>query len=325
MRKGIFTAILLTGTLGASVGFSSLNTNQNKSQKNNKLDACVLEDLATAGLGDVKYSILSETQFQNVNGDGWVLMAGQDKTTLGIGPSEPSVFDYLDAANSSTTNLPDGRGLFLRGKNNSRSDGNENPDGDSLLGLFQVQKNNRLEQFETVRAQSASYYFEYLPADGSWSGFLRPGIETGGVELALRMKLTGTETRPSNLTVNTFVKVKQNCLDDVATTHRNSNSTRLDAAEAFIAINTCDTCLTMPESDLTELRAKHVCFETEIDAFEADNRAWSVSCQARTIGHSKRVLMEIGAGSRTTAETDFLNHIDNQYPFYNVIETTFSE
>ena len=53
-------------------------------------------------VGDYKFSLLSETQFQLLNGDGWVVAKGQEI----IG----SKFSELTGINR----LPDGRGMFVR-------------------------------------------------------------------------------------------------------------------------------------------------------------------------------------------------------------------
>ena len=62
------------------------------------------QNVACSGkLGDIKYSILAPTDFQEVNGDCWVLMDGR-----GLAATNPL------NANYGITTLPDGRGYFLR-------------------------------------------------------------------------------------------------------------------------------------------------------------------------------------------------------------------
>ena len=62
---------------------------------------------------------------QALRGAGWVLADGR------------SVTGSAYATITGTTAIPDMRGLFLRGKNNGRTDGNKNPDGDLGLGAIQ--------------------------------------------------------------------------------------------------------------------------------------------------------------------------------------------
>ena len=90
------------------------------------------EDVAQRGestsVGDVRYSILTEVQFQAINGSGWILADGRS-----VAGSK-----YEDITGNSA--IPDARGLFVRGKNNGRADGNQDPDGDRTLGNLQLDK-----------------------------------------------------------------------------------------------------------------------------------------------------------------------------------------
>src|SRR6266540_3115535 len=76
-------------------------------------------------LGEIRYSILTPEQFQSLYGKGWILMDGSSI----IGSDLEKTFNW--------TEVPDARGLFLRAKNNGRSDGRENQNGDLKLGQFQ--------------------------------------------------------------------------------------------------------------------------------------------------------------------------------------------
>lgn len=279
-------------------------TKTGRIQPKKRLTSCVLEDLATAGIGDVKYSILSETQFQSVNGTGWVLMKAQSKSDLGIGTTEASVFDYLTTTDNTSVNfLPDGRGLFLRGKNNGRADGAQNPDGEKLLGAYQADE-----------LKSHTHGFSTYVVSYSSSGTVYVGSGNQGQSGATG----GNETRAKNVTVNTYIKVKRNCLDAIATSLIGANTTSIADLQAYNAKNICDSCINLPENDLNGLRTKLACFSNEIDLYEADQKQWSVTCTARTVGYAKRVLMLIGS-SRTADDNAWLSHLDNQYPYYNVV------
>ena len=70
-------------------------------------------------VGDVKSSMLTEAQYQTHFGSEWVLADGRDVTGS----------DYHTI--TSNTNIPDLRGTFLRGKDNSRG---LDPDGEKSLG-----------------------------------------------------------------------------------------------------------------------------------------------------------------------------------------------
>ncbi|GAA3957505.1 hypothetical protein [Mucilaginibacter dorajii] len=61
-------------------------------------------------LGDVKYSILPPDQFKQMNGSGWVLLDGRKVNGSQL------------QKHFSMNNIPDARGMFLRGLNYDRQD-----------------------------------------------------------------------------------------------------------------------------------------------------------------------------------------------------------
>lgn len=76
-------------------------------------------------VGSIAESMLTEAQFQALNGTGWVLADGR------------SVVGSMYAMATGFTTIPDLRGVFRRGKNNGRADGNQDPAGERSLGAFQ--------------------------------------------------------------------------------------------------------------------------------------------------------------------------------------------
>lgn len=76
-------------------------------------------------VGMIISSLLTEAQFQALNGTSWVLADGRNITG--------SLYSTITSA----TLIPDLRGQTLRGKNNGRVDGNQDPDGERALGAFQ--------------------------------------------------------------------------------------------------------------------------------------------------------------------------------------------
>ncbi|MCK5355243.1 MAG: hypothetical protein KAJ63_09005 [Methyloprofundus sp.] len=86
-------------------------------------------------IGTVISSLLTEVQVNTDTDDTnevdvrkrkWVLADGKD------------VSGSAYAQVTGNSHIPDFRGVFLRGKNNGRNDGNENPDGDLALGIYQA-------------------------------------------------------------------------------------------------------------------------------------------------------------------------------------------
>lgn len=84
-------------------------------------------------VGTIVDSMLTESQFQTEIGNLsapflWVLADGRN------------VAGSTYATVTGNTTIPDLRGIFTRGKNNGRSDGNQNPDGDLALGTYTADK-----------------------------------------------------------------------------------------------------------------------------------------------------------------------------------------
>lgn len=79
----------------------------------------------TNPVGSAVAAMLTEAQFQAQNGTGWVLADGR------------SVTGSAYATITGNSNIPDWRGVYLRGKNNGRTDGYEDPYGEATLGDYQ--------------------------------------------------------------------------------------------------------------------------------------------------------------------------------------------
>jgi len=136
-------------------------------------------------VGDIIQSMLTEEQFIAENGAGWVLADGRSVSGT----------KYATLIGAS---IPDMRGQFLRGKNNSREDGEENPDGDLALGTYSADKFASHNHPIRVRAGTT------LDNGGSNVPYSGPGGTDGGII----SNVGGNETAPKNVTVNFFIKVE---------------------------------------------------------------------------------------------------------------------
>ena len=140
-----------------------------------------------SSVGDVVSSMLTECEFQTERDTTWVLMDG--RCVAGS--------DYACVTTSCT--IPDARGIFLRGKNNSRNDGNENPDGDSALGTYQA---DTVESHQhTISTQRVTN-----PNPGGSGSFDTGG---GGSVDVTGAAYGGNETRSKNITINYFIKINR--------------------------------------------------------------------------------------------------------------------
>lgn len=113
-------------------------TTESLIQEYGKFINWLLDNVIPRGVGSIMSSKNTEAEFQAEKGAGWVLMDGRSV----VGSSYESV-----TGNSS---IPDARGRYLRGKNGTRSDGFENPDGDVALGTFQSDQNGEHRHIDFI-------------------------------------------------------------------------------------------------------------------------------------------------------------------------------
>jgi len=96
-------------------------------------------------------------------------------------------------------NTPDLRGMFLRGLNNSRNDGKEDPDGnDRLLGSYQSDQYRSHRHNLPISANPPGNTWSVEHSDGR-GGF-------NGKHLRVTDACGGKETRPKNVAVNYIIK-----------------------------------------------------------------------------------------------------------------------
>jgi hypothetical protein len=155
-----------------------------------------LFDSSSAAIGSVQASLLTEAEFQSIFGTGWVLARGQ------------SVSGSKYASITGVTTVPDMRGMFLRGKNNGRSDGNQDSGGERNL------RNGNIQQDQMQgHIHGTNIYDDNVGGTGRSFGQMqfdnRNEISTSfprndGTNGTPR---TGTETRPRNITVNYFIRI----------------------------------------------------------------------------------------------------------------------
>ncbi len=102
-------------------------------------------------LGAVVYSILSETQFQDINGEGWILMDGRN-----IEGSELY-------QRTGMKNIPDARGVFIRGMNCNRNDKHKDTDGNRPLGHIQDDTTRlpRIRHFSGITSENGNHNHKY--------------------------------------------------------------------------------------------------------------------------------------------------------------------
>jgi hypothetical protein len=143
-------------------------------------------------VGAIVSSMFTLAQFQAQNGLGWVLANG----------ANVSGSSYAAITLSST--IPDLRGMALRGKNNGRVDGNQNPDGDSALGTYQADQfgtHQHVTNSDGVTDTNIAGY-SYVANNG-------PNDLSGnsGISHGFTANSGGNESRMKNITVNHFIRI----------------------------------------------------------------------------------------------------------------------
>ena len=170
-------------------------------------------------VGTVIASLLSESEFQGLFGKSWALADGR--------AVEGSGYEKL----TGNKNVPDFRGVFLRGKNHDRANDSGNPDGDLTAGTFQgdalqehTHSYSRGEKVPIIPLHLGSADQEHAhsysrgkktrkerrsseSSGGEDGGRGVPApAKTMGVDREEGIRI-GSETRPRNVTVNLFVRI----------------------------------------------------------------------------------------------------------------------
>jgi len=171
------------------------------------VNSVIIKPATTAQVGDVVQSMLTEAQFQAERDGTWVLADGRSVSG--------SKYETI----TGNANIPDMRGQFLRGKNNSRSDGQENPDGDvavgtqtgdgirNITGYFQSSVfeggNSKIARSGVFNSNGSNWNSFFSGGGGGSNTGTRYNFDTSAVVP------TAADNRPKNVTVNIFIKINE--------------------------------------------------------------------------------------------------------------------
>lgn len=155
-------------------------------------------------IGDIKYSVLSLVDFQQQNDKGWVLMQGQTlDETWDLTSLYGAKFSNMDGKGADVKALPDARGVFLRGLNvNLKQEDaakNGNPDMAIVMGKHQDDE-VKPHQHKYKLNGSTRYYNGKDDQPGDYASSTNVNGDTE--------KNDGLETRPRNISVYIYIKVK---------------------------------------------------------------------------------------------------------------------
>lgn len=169
------------------------------SKMNSVIDTVNKFDNKAFQLGDIKISALENAQFQSLHGDCWVLMDGRSVAGK----------DYSILTGNST--IPDGRGVFIRGKNNGKTGEQSNSAGDLAIGMFESDDNkdhhhgSRTLTGGVNNAGGSGLNDAFYTPNGVWwdHGSYQPS--------STHARSGSTESRPKNITMNYFIKIHNTC------------------------------------------------------------------------------------------------------------------
>lgn len=192
--------------------------NQPSIQFNNPVSESSIDALGAAinGLldiltpvGSIIESMLTEAQYHSQLGISttWVLADGRN------------VAGSLYNSVTGNANIPDLRGVFRRGKNNGRADGNQNPAGEVDPGTLQGSANlsHTHPLVDPGHTHSiASYLAGSTTLLANFNTVVRGPINVSTLEstvtnsnnVGLSVSASGTsESRPTNVTTNVFIRI----------------------------------------------------------------------------------------------------------------------
>lgn len=157
-------------------------------------------------LGSMQYSILSEADFQEQAGEGWVLCAGQSISG--------SALELL----TGYTTAPDARGVYLRMKNYDRDTSTGNANGDSDIGDYEGDRVGIHSHGVTSIGHSHGLPNKGIAKDNDFTGYMHTADpaaagpsgsftqSTSSIGLTVNNS-AGPESSPRSLIVNLFIRI----------------------------------------------------------------------------------------------------------------------
>ena len=210
MLKHFMVTSFLAAALMLSVGTEDAHAQTAEQEPGQEICTGPVSGSDVFSVGEIRTSILDQTQFQQLNGYEWVLMDGRPLLV------RTALSPHLSSGEYGLT-VPDARGRFLRMANNNacadfRGGDDEahaqciarhDPDGERPLGTYQTdafrahQHNAHLTHYGNVPRDNGPGYIGNIAPTGLDSRAPIPTTATTG----------NIETRPKNVAVNFYIKV----------------------------------------------------------------------------------------------------------------------
>lgn len=209
-------------------------------------------------IGEIRYSILTLEQFQELYGPTWELMKGQSI-------SKDSELFHLWGKEE----LPDARGVYLRSANHGRAPAEGNPHGDSDACGAYLSDNFKSHNHSGISGEDApdhshghgwpGRYGDGGFDKGNKAGAIWDGARTHGASTRHRHSIPaagGSETRPRSVIVNTYIKVRESTPEAVgrqAVSTSSSSQPLGFTSEMMSVITTRPEFRTAVENAVTEM------------------------------------------------------------------------
>lgn len=148
-------------------------------------------------IGQVIYSMLTESQQQTYYGDGWVLCDGR------------SVSGSVYAAITGSSTIPDARGRYLRAKDNAAG---VDPNGDDALGTLRSDQNKAHSHAHTATHTHVLNYGHEDPGNSAPFGMvpltsILGTTTTGASAPGSTDSSGGGDVQPLSVVMNAFIKI----------------------------------------------------------------------------------------------------------------------
>lgn len=191
---GILT--LATGTGDATIAFDLVSGSIVMSQ--NAISSSTTNAIFSTFVATVTGTTTSGSNTVTALSNTSSITAGASSLIAGVGiPFDTTITSV------SSAKVPDARGLVLRGKNNGRSDGDQDPAGDLSLGTFEsdtfASHNHVVGQFQLNMTTNTGTNSEFVMANGTNPSSVPANFTT--------TSSGSTETRVKAIVINHFIRI----------------------------------------------------------------------------------------------------------------------
>lgn len=161
--------------------------------------AAQTENECIGAVGDVKYSVLPPDDFQQVNGNCWVLADGRNISSSTLG-----ALGFSHAI--------DPRGRFIRSKEDRSTDGRDKGRGYAdNVGSVQTASQRFVNLYADPIWETPFYGTAKIEPNNTWTRHLTTGWGRAGTApkdgIRFKLEKTNEEIRPENISLFTYIRI----------------------------------------------------------------------------------------------------------------------